>query len=367
MPEIRKLLKDKVFEFGGEPAELPSLLPANLVLELTGESLRQRLFFTNDETGRELCLRPDLTIAAALDFIEAKEKEKSYLIEGKIFLSAGQSVKNENYNIGIEEFSLSQNKKREIFLIEKILEALKIAGIKSGKITLSNGGLLKKIIENAAIDDVWKQYLLFAHKNPNQLNQRLTEAKNHKKTRPLALEKSLSLQSDEEASKTVAEVLGLARLAIGATRSASDIALRLKARAAKALANPLPETQAEILGEIIETSGDIASIKKIEELSKKLSIENSQYFEDLRNNFEAISKLAGEDFKTEFQAAKQGRFEYYDGFMFEISSENLLLAMGGRYDGLINVLSGGKKSALAIGAVIRPSVVTQALNGGKNG
>ncbi|RYD91469.1 MAG: ATP phosphoribosyltransferase regulatory subunit, partial [Sphingomonadales bacterium] len=49
-------------------------------------------------------------------------------------------------------------------------------------------------------------------------------------------------------------------------------------------------------------------------------------------------------------------FEYYDGFVFELSRENAAdrpIVSGGRYDGLISRLSGGKRQASAIGAALR--------------
>ena len=50
-----------------EPAILQ---PADIFLELSGEELRRRLFLTADVSGRELCLRPDLTIPTCRAHIE---------------------------------------------------------------------------------------------------------------------------------------------------------------------------------------------------------------------------------------------------------------------------------------------------------
>src|SRR6516162_6726904 len=40
----------------------PLLQPAEPFLDLSGEDIRRRMFLTTDPQGREMCLRPDLTI-----------------------------------------------------------------------------------------------------------------------------------------------------------------------------------------------------------------------------------------------------------------------------------------------------------------
>jgi ATP phosphoribosyltransferase regulatory subunit len=40
----------------------PILQPAEPFLDLSGEDIRKRMYLTADADGRELCLRPDLTI-----------------------------------------------------------------------------------------------------------------------------------------------------------------------------------------------------------------------------------------------------------------------------------------------------------------
>jgi len=61
---------------------------------------------------------------------------------------------------------------------------------------------------------------------------------------------------------------------------------------------------------------------------------------------------------AEFRAGFGRRFTYYDGFVFEVLADGLSpaqpVAAGGRYDGLIAGLSGGKVSATGIGGVVRP-------------
>src|SRR5881392_2032798 len=47
----------------------PMLQPAEPFLDLSGEDIRKRMFLTVDPQGRELCLRPDLTIPVSRDYL----------------------------------------------------------------------------------------------------------------------------------------------------------------------------------------------------------------------------------------------------------------------------------------------------------
>src|SRR4029450_6432417 len=50
-------------------AEPAILQPAEPFLDLSGEAIRKSLYLTTDTSGEELCLRPDLTIPVARDYL----------------------------------------------------------------------------------------------------------------------------------------------------------------------------------------------------------------------------------------------------------------------------------------------------------
>src|SRR5437773_8291818 len=57
------------FERAGYTRLAPAILqPAEPFLDLSGEDIRKRMFLTTDPHGRELCLRPDLTIPVSRDY-----------------------------------------------------------------------------------------------------------------------------------------------------------------------------------------------------------------------------------------------------------------------------------------------------------
>ena len=80
--KILKSVSSKGFKY----IELPSVIETNHIVQRSGESFRKFIFSFTDQTGNELCLRPDLTIASCLRYLENNLKSKE-----KIFYS-GQLI-----------------------------------------------------------------------------------------------------------------------------------------------------------------------------------------------------------------------------------------------------------------------------------
>ena len=86
-------------------AEPAILQPAEPFLDLSGEDIRKSLYLTTDASGEELCLRPDLTIPVARDYLASGRAGEpagfSYL--GPVFRHRGGQP-SEFLQAGIESF-----------------------------------------------------------------------------------------------------------------------------------------------------------------------------------------------------------------------------------------------------------------------
>ena len=73
---ILRSVKSKGFKY----IDLPSVIEANHIVQRSGENFRKFIFSFIDQNGSELCLRPDLTIASCLRYLEnnLKGKEKIF-------------------------------------------------------------------------------------------------------------------------------------------------------------------------------------------------------------------------------------------------------------------------------------------------
>ena len=79
LPEtILRLIKSKGFI----NIELDPVLETKYILQRSGENFKRLLFSFYDLNGKELCLRPDLTISSVLKFVLKKSNKKQ-----KVFYS----------------------------------------------------------------------------------------------------------------------------------------------------------------------------------------------------------------------------------------------------------------------------------------
>ena len=81
----------ELYERAGYARVEPAIVqPAEIFLELSGEELRRRLFIFSDSTGRELCLRQDITIPVCRAHIEkGGNGSANYCYLGPIFRDRG--------------------------------------------------------------------------------------------------------------------------------------------------------------------------------------------------------------------------------------------------------------------------------------
>jgi ATP phosphoribosyltransferase regulatory subunit len=94
------------FAAAGYAAVQPSILqPAEPFLDLSGEDIRKSLYLTTDASGDELCLRPDLTIPVARDYLASARagEAASFCYLGPVFRYRGDKP-SEFVQAGVESF-----------------------------------------------------------------------------------------------------------------------------------------------------------------------------------------------------------------------------------------------------------------------
>ena len=90
---------------GYSRAEPDILQPAEPFLDLSGEDIRKSLYLTTDPSGEELCLRPDLTIPVARDYLASGRAGQAagFCYLGPVFRYRGGRP-SEFLQAGIESF-----------------------------------------------------------------------------------------------------------------------------------------------------------------------------------------------------------------------------------------------------------------------
>ena len=120
--KILRSVKSKGFKY----IELPSVIEANHIVQRSGENFRKFMFSFTDINGKELCLRPDLTIASCLRYLENNLKGKEKIFYSGQAYRKVQSKKDKiiRNQIGFEIFGSKNEKKDDIEIINASLKIL---------------------------------------------------------------------------------------------------------------------------------------------------------------------------------------------------------------------------------------------------
>ena len=354
---------------GGVWVDMPVLLPAALVLELSGEALRPRLFFASGVDGAELCLRPDLTVPAARAVAaEPVSGPTVWLQAGKVFRAHNpdEASPDEFIQIGLERFADPDPVAADTDVVAAALEACVAGGLASPVITFSDASLLALVLDDASLSAPWGEVLRREAYRPQVLRRRLAEAGAPDPAALSDLERQLAPLSQAEARDTVAALIDGTGLNTGATRSTDQIADRLAEKARRALAPALPQVLIGSLNSLLAASGPLVdTLDGIVATARDLDVDLSGWRTIWAARIDALNAraphaLAG----ARFDLGRARNFGYYDGMNFDIEGAGVArpAASGGRYDSLVEKLGG--KPTPAVGCVVRPERLGGIAGGG---
>jgi ATP phosphoribosyltransferase regulatory subunit len=352
---------------GGGFVDLPTLLPASLVLELAGEGLRPRLFFATAPDGSELCLRPDLTIPAATQYVADSAYDNdpfAWACKGKVFRAPrdGEDRAPEFVQIGLERFGDKDVVDTDVSIFLAAWNACIAADVRPLKVRFCDGGLLPAIIAAAELPDVWRSTLCEHAGHSRTFMNILAQASGKLPARTInALEHELVSLPFDSAIARVEQALVDGDLTLAGGRTIDDVARRLVIRAQRALAPPLPAATADTLLALAtfeQATTLSATLDQVVTLAASLGVSLEAWQSDWRTRLAAIQAAAPDALThARFDALGEEAFDYYDGMAFDIATSDDFsrpVATGGRYDELIGEISGGTRHARAIGCVIRP-------------
>ena len=105
-PKALAAIRAPFLEQDAQVIDTPVLQPLSLLLDLTGEAMRPRLFVVQADGIDEACLRPDFTISVAQAHIAAGGRNGRYVYEGKAFrvTPRGSDHAEEFLQIGMESY-----------------------------------------------------------------------------------------------------------------------------------------------------------------------------------------------------------------------------------------------------------------------
>src|SRR6202012_4816609 len=142
-------------------AETGILQPAEPFLDLSGEDIRKSLYLTTDANGEELCLRPDLTIPVARDYLASSKagQPAGFYYLGPVFRFRGGRP-SEFLQAGIESFCRQDRAAADAEMLALALEATSAFGLKDVEIRTGDVALFIALIDALELYPVWRRRLI---------------------------------------------------------------------------------------------------------------------------------------------------------------------------------------------------------------
>ena len=337
---ILRSVKSKGFKY----IDLPSVIETNHIVQRSGENFRKFIFSFMDQNGSELCLRPDLTIASCLRYLENNLNGKE-----KIFYSGQAYRKSQNKKdsiirnqIGFEILGSKDEKNDDKEIIKTSLKSLQNIKYSSGTLTIGNVEIFNLLISKLDIPKRWKLRLARHFWREEYFNDLLKRLETNSDVDPTIVEidkKRYLKMLKEDLSNVVAG------------RTINEILKRFDQK----IKDPRRASKGKNVSKIIK------DFLKIKCPINKAAIELNKFFKKNRINLAVdqkyfpISNNKISKLNVVFSASFGRQLEYYTGMVFkiDIKSKNSLknIINGGRYDGLISDL-GSKKQTPAVGAAL---------------
>ena len=338
--KILRSVKSKGFKY----IELPSVIEANHIVQRSGENFRKFMFSFTDINGKELCLRPDLTIASCLRYLKSNLKGKEKIFYSgqayrKVQRKKDKIIRNQ---IGFEILGSKNEKKDDYEIITASLKILKDFKFSSGTLTIGNIGIFNLLISKLDIPKRWKLRLSRHFWREEYFKDLLKRLETNSDIDPTIVEVD---------KKRYLNLLKKSPETMIAGRSVGEILKRFDAKIKDPRQANLGKKVSKIIKSFLKINCPIN--KAAQELNKffktnRINLAVDQKYFPISNN--KISKL-----NVIFDASFGRQQEYYTGMVFKIDikskTKNVNIINGGRYDKLISDL-GSNKQVAAVGAAL---------------
>ncbi|MGM4966848.1 ATP phosphoribosyltransferase regulatory subunit [Tardiphaga sp. 1201_B9_N1_1] len=352
-------------EAGYAHAEPAILQPADPFLDMSGEDIRKSLYLTTDASGEELCLRPDLTIPVARDYLASSQAGQpagfSYL--GPVFRYR-QGTPSEFQQAGIESFGRQDRAAADAEMLALGLEATAAFGLSDIEIRTGDVALFAALIEALDLYPVWKRRLMKDFNRKVSLTHdldRLTLAESPVRNEYEGVLAALAGSDRKAALALVTDLMSIAGATNVGGRSVAEIADRFLEQSTLK-GGALPRDALVLIKRFLAISGDPDdALQQLRKLASDAKLNITAAIDEFESRIGFMAARGIDTTKTRFSTSFGRGVDYYTGFEFELHRKGNgtePLVAGGRYDGLLTQL-GSATPIPAVGFSIWIEALTQ--------
>ena len=314
------------------------LLDSEYIIERSGEKFRSSMLTFESEDGKIMCLRPDLTVASCINYLQKKTSSKIYY-SGQAYRRSNNKGSNFiNDQLGIEILGSKNQTQDDFKVISTILNSVKKIKNKKIQVKVGDISLFKNLINALDMPERWRLRLIRHFWRPDYFEELLKR-----------LEKNTDIDAVtfDSDKKRFYEMTKIEKDKIIAGRTVSEILKRFD----KKIKDPRSFSDGKKIVRIIKSFLKINC--QLSKLDKKLLdfAKNNNLKKNIFKDFKSIQNLKKLNQEVNFITNFGRDVEYYTGIVFEVFAGKKEIARGGRYDDLLKSL-GAKKNIPAVGAAI---------------
>src|SRR3954449_12708000 len=309
-------------EAGYARAEPPILQPAEPFLDLSGEDIRKSLYLTTDPSGEELCLRPDLTIPVARDYLASPVagKPAGFCYLGPVFRYRGDCP-SEFLQAGIESFGRQDRAAADAEMLTLALEATAAAGLTEVDIRTGDVALFIALIDALDLYPVWRRRLIKDFNRTISLQQdleRLTLATGSSRNEYEGVLAALAGSDRKAALALVTDLMSIAGTTNVDGRTVSEIADRFLEQSTLK-GGALPRDALTIIKRFLAIAGDPDdAIAQLRALAEDAKLDLAAAIDQLESRVGFMAARGIETGRVRFATSFGRGLDYYTGFEFEL-------------------------------------------------
>ena len=331
-----------VFDRAGFEQIAPDIIqPADIFLERSGEDIRARTFVFNDPEGRELCLRPDLTVPACrfhLSHTKLPEKEARYSYLGPAFRFPDEKLSPQEFTqAGLEWFGAADAIAVEARMLKLAISALEAAGATNLKITLGDVGLFAGLLTDAQMPTRWRRRLQHQFWRPEAFKALLQNFATGETKKRSSISDVIDTLAATSARTAASAWMDKYNLPQQGARGIQEVAARLAEKFADRSETPLLKSLISGIENYLSLQGGASDM-----CAALQSIANGANYSAACAAFEkrltALEEQGLNPKRFQFSASFGREIEYYTGFVFQIEVGSVAVAGGGRYDDMLRDL-----------------------------
>lgn len=332
--------------------DVPVLQPAEPFLDTAGEELRRRIFLTQNQNGRAMCLRPEFTIPVCLQHIEGGAPSGRYGYVGTAFRQrdAGAS---EFLQAGIEDIGEADTNAADARSVADALACASDLGVRADtcEIIIGDQAVFDQVLAALGLPSGWRLRLAHAFGHDATLEATLDRLA-HPITMPDLPESILQAAQSGDSAKLeelITAAMDAASLSNAGGRTPAEVAKRLQAKYAQSQLVP-EEAKLDILRKFLSISVPLdQSVAVLRGFEKDNGIDLAPAIAVFEERNKSLIAADLDLSAIIYNASFGRRLDYYTGLVYELRSRSGdVLVGGGRYDRLLPLL-GAEKATPGVG------------------